>query len=215
MTDRPLLNRFNQILIAALALVTIAGFLLVPLGNTLPIHWDINGVPDNFAPAPVALLLPVAMAGFVIGLILVLRRSGLRADIDAGRHLVEVSNSFVLLLAILLSGMTILIGMGHEVSVPRILTFAIGAMLVCLGNYLPKTQANRVAGVRVPWTLRNPANWTITHRWAGWLTMLGGAAAILAATFITTPATLIVVVLAAALLPAIASIAISYALSRP
>lgn len=215
MTDRPLLNRFNQVLIAALALLTIAGFLLVPLDNMLPIHWDINGVPDNFAPAPVALLLPVAMAGFAVGLILVLRRSGLRADIEAGRHLVEASNSFVLLLAILVSGITILIGMGHEVGVPRLLTFALGVMLLGLGNYLPKTQANRVAGVRVPWTLRDPANWTMTHRWAGWLTMLGGAAAILGAAFITTPAILLVVVLAAALLPAIASIAISYVLSRP
>lgn len=214
MTDRPILNRFNQILVAGLALVTVAGFLLVPLGATLPIHWDINGLADNFAPAPVALLIPAAMAAFVIGLLFALRGTRLRNDLEAGRHLLDVSNSFVLLLAILLAGVTILIGMGHEVSVPRIVSFALGAMLLGLGNYLPKTQANRVAGVRLPWTLQDPANWTITHRWAGWLTMLGGAVAILAAVFIPTSALLLVIVVAAVFVPAIASIAISYFLSR-
>lgn len=214
MTDRPILNRFNFFLIAGLTLVTITGFLLVPLNDSLPIHWDINGVPDNFAPAPIALLIPAAMAGLVIGVMFLLRRSGLRDDLEAGRHLIDIANSFILLIAILLVCMTILIGMGHDISVPRTIALALGAMMLGLGNYLPKTQANRVAGVRVPWTLDNPENWSTTHRWAGWLTMLGGVVAILAAIINPAPAILIMTVIAAALIPAIASVAISYFLSR-
>lgn len=214
MTERPILNRLNRIFAGLLVLATIAGFFLVPLDASLPIHWGISGEPDNFAPAPIALLIPLVMASAVIGLLLVLRRSRLKKDMEAGRYLIDVSSSFILALAIVLVGITIAIGLGVSVDVPRIIAFIVGAMLVGLGNYLPKTQPNWIAGIRVPWTLEDPANWTVTHRWGGWLMMAGGLVAVLAAIFNPPAPVLFVVILAAALLPPIAAIAISYAMSQ-
>lgn len=214
MTDRPLLSPFNIVLIVVLALLTLAGFVLVPLEGNLPIHWGLDGRADGFAPAPLALLLPALMAAIVLGALFGLRAAGFGKDLEAGRHLNAAATSFILLLAIGLLGGTIAIGMGFGVDMPRLIAFLLGAMLLVLGNYLPKTQPNVVAGIRLPWTLNDPVNWRVTHRWAGRLTMLGGAVALVAALINPPPAILICVVIAAFVLPMLASIAISYALTR-
>lgn len=214
MTDRPILSLLNRLLILALALVTSAGFFLVPLETSLPIHWNINGQPDGFAPAAVALLLPAIMGAFVLGLFYVIRPAGLRQDFEAGRHLIAASISLILALAIVISGATVAFGVGLTVDMPRLIGFIIGAMLLVLGNYLPKTQPNWIAGVRLPWTLRDPANWRITNRWTGRLMMLGGAVALVAAAINPAPATLLVTVLASVFVPTLAGILISYRIAR-
>lgn len=214
MTDRPLLTGFNRLLLVAVGLLTVAGFLLVPLDATLPIHWGLTGEPDGFAPAAAALLLPLGMAVFTTALLFFVRPAGLRKDFEAGRHLIDVSISIVLALAIALCLATIAIGIGLAVDMPRLVAIAIGAMLLVLGNYLPKTQPNWIAGIRVPWTLRDPANWAVTHRWTGRLMMAGGIVALIAGIVGLPPVPLIATILAAAIVPAIAGIAISYALAR-
>lgn len=214
MTDRPILNTLNRVLILAVLAATATGFFLVPLDGMLPVHWDINGQPDNFAPAPIALLIPAIMAIVVVGLLFVLRPAGLRKDFEAGRYVIDVSVSFILALAVVLTLTTIAIGMGVAVDIPRLIAFTMGAMLLVIGNYLPKTQPNWIAGFRLPWTLRDPANWRVTHRWGGRLMMLGGAVAILAAILNPPSAVLFLVIIAAALLPALAGVAISYAMAR-
>lgn len=214
MTDKPMLNPLNRGLLVAVAVVTIAGFFLVPLDVSLPIHWNINGEPDNFAPAPLAMLLPALMAAIVIGLLLILRPAGLRRDFAAGRHAIDAAISVVLALALLLGGATIAMGMGVSVDMVRLIAFALGAMLLVLGNYLPKTQPNWIAGLRLPWTMRDPNNWRRTHLWTGRLMMLGGAVALAAALVNPLPPLLFSVVIASVLVPLLAGIAISYAMAR-
>src|SRR5690554_965260 len=135
MNDRPVLNLLNRLLIGVLALVTTVSFFLVPLDASLPIHWDINGVADRFAPAPLALLIPALTAVFVIGLLFVLRPAGLRKDFEAARHVIDAATSFIVALAIVLSGATTAIGMGFVVDMPRLVAFIIAAMLLIVGNY--------------------------------------------------------------------------------
>jgi len=214
MTNRPILNSLNRVLIGILVLVTAVGFFIVPLDASLPIHWNLEGVADNFAPAPVALLIPAIMAAVAVALFLIARRVGLSEDMEAGRHVIQVANSFIFSLAILLACATIAIGVGYNPDMPRIVVFAIAALLLILGNSLPKSRPNRIAGIRLPWTMRDPANWTIAHRWSGRLMMLGGAVALLAALLNPPSAVLLVVVLLATFLPIIAGVAISYALAR-
>src|SRR3569623_156189 len=58
---------------------------------------------------------------------------------------------------------------------------ASGAVLVLVGNYLPKDRYNLVIGIRTPWTLADERVWDRTHRvigvgllTAGIIAMLGG-----------------------------------------
>jgi uncharacterized membrane protein len=214
MINRPLINTFNRVLLSILIVVTALGFVLVPLDTSLPIHWNIEGRADRFAPAPLALLLPALMAAVVLGLYLVLGRGRWRRQFDAGRHVIDVTTSFILALAILLCAITIAIGLGTAVDVPRLIVLAMGVMLLVVGNYLPKTQPNFVAGIRLPWTLRDARNWQVTHRWTGRLMMLGGVLVLLAGLVVSTPAMLFAVLMAAIIGPVLAAIIISYSMAR-
>lgn len=213
MTPPTPLNRLNLSMLGLLAAGTVAGFLVVPLGAELPIHWDLAGEADAFAPAPMALLLPVVMGLVVVGLLAFRLRSASR-DFVAGRHAIEAATALVLGLALLLLATTIAIGLGQSVDVPRLIGGALGIVWLVLGNFLPKTQPNAVAGIRLPWTLRDSRNWHVTHRWTGMLMMLGGAVTLLVALLNPAPAVILPVALAAALVPLLIGTVISYRLSR-
>ena len=47
-------------------------------------------------------------------------------------------------------------------------------LFIVLGNYLPKCKPNYTVGIKLPWTLHDEENWRRTHRFAGYLWMIGG-----------------------------------------
>ena len=66
--DRPLSfamnalrNPLNLLLLALVVIVTIAGFLLIPDGKQLPVHWQLSGQVDSTLPRNLALIqMPIA-----------------------------------------------------------------------------------------------------------------------------------------------------------
>ncbi|SMQ63232.1 Uncharacterized membrane protein [Devosia lucknowensis] len=203
----------NRILLVVLALATVVGFAVVPLETSLPVHWNLAGEADAFAPAAVALLLPALMAGLVMFILFLTRRFA-PEDYKSGRHVIDAVVTVITLLAIILLAATIALGLGHAIEMPRLLAIAIGAMWLVVGNYLPKTQSNAVAGVRLPWTMRDAGNWRVTHRWTGRLMMLAGAMVLLVALANPAPEMLFSTLALAVVGPVLASVVISYGLSR-
>ena len=55
----------------------------------------------------------------------------------------------------------------------------VGIIFILLGNYIPKTSQNRVAGFRFPMTLSNPDNWQKTNRLGGMMLVISGIIMIL------------------------------------
>jgi uncharacterized membrane protein len=55
-----------------------------------------------------------------------------------------------------------------------------GALLVMIGNSLPKSRPSFFVGIRTPWTLADTDNWIATHRLGGKL-MMGAGCLIVAA----------------------------------
>lgn len=53
-----------------------------------------------------------------------------------------------------------------------------GALLVALGNVLPKLPRNGLIGIRTPWTMADPAVWERTHRLGGYLVTIAGLASL-------------------------------------
>ena len=66
------------------------------------------------------------------------------------------------------------INLGYELDVAFFSELMVGLMLIIIGNYLPKTRQNYTLGIKIPWTLANEENWNRTHRFAGYLWMIGG-----------------------------------------
>lgn len=169
-----------SVIITVLEIIA-ALFLLPMLPEQIPMHWNINGDVDSYGAWWMIFLAP-AVTVVVDGLIVVLQR------IDPKRHNAERSEkaySAVILLYsllfMLLFVITALVSVGIPVSVNRILPPAIGALLIGMGNYLPKLKQNYFLGIRMPWTLASDIVWTKTHRLGGWLFMADGLLFVIAA----------------------------------
>lgn len=69
--------------------------------------------------------------------------------------------------------------LGMDINVEMIGRIFVGIVFVVVGNYLPKCRQNYTVGIKLPWTLHDEDNWNATHRFAGWVWMIGGVVFIL------------------------------------
>ena len=157
--------------------------------------------------------MPLGFAGFVWILLIVVARLVGITDVNAGRRPLGVSLTAFTGLALTIQAAIVLVGLGVAVNVVQTMAIAIGVLFVVLGNAMPKSQPNSLAGLRIPTTLRDPANWHATHRLTGLLCIVGGLVLIVAALFVPT-ATLIWWLLACVLVPMLIGVGYSLALAR-
>jgi uncharacterized membrane protein len=83
----------------------------------------------------------------------------------------------------------------------RIIAFAVAAFCIVMGLSLPQSRPNAYAGIRLPWTMKSPANWTATHRLTGVLMVIGGIGLGLVAWLRPNPADMMLAMAAALVLP--------------
>lgn len=196
-----LFSRINLALAAALVAVTLAGYLLVPAGMLLPIHWGPSGEPDAFWPRNLALLLAPAA---VVVLSALLAFIGMRVGEDhvaASRHAFATVIPVMTGLMLAIQSSIVLIGLGYPDQMVRVITLSFGVMLILLGNVMPKTQPNAIAGVRLPWIMNDPVLWRATQRLTGMLFLAGGIVLVACAILVSHPTWLIAALLAAFLVP--------------
>ena len=201
MTARDIFSPLNIILGLALAAAAVAGLMLVPAGMDLPIHWGITGEADRYLPREAALLLMPGIAMATIAVLLFAQRLAGEERRRAARHAIGATVSALLALFLAIEIATVMIGTGLEVDMVRVVVLDVGLVFVVIGNIMPKTQPNWVAGIRLPSTLADAGNWQATHRLAGVLLMLGGAAIALAALLTGNPVVLLALTFAGILLP--------------
>ena len=94
--------------------------------------------------------------------------------------------------------------LGAPINTARITNLLLALMFIAIGNYLPKCTPNYTVGIKLPWTLHDEENWRRTHRFAGFLWMIGGVL-LLPAAFLPTMWVTFAVVLVLAILPMIYS----------
>ncbi len=102
--------------------------------------------------------------------------------------------------------------LGLRLNVNVFMQLALGLLFVVTGNFLPKCRQNYSVGIKTPWTLHDPENWSRTHRFAGRLWIGGGVLLILGA-FAGSAWLMLAVLLTMAFLPLVYSYAL-YAKSR-
>lgn len=169
------------VLLLGLVAVFVAGLVLVPQGMQLPVHWGPSGEADGFLPRDWALLIPLLMVATVWLVFFIVGRFARPEDVAAGRYSTGVVVTALTALGLVIETVTVLIGIGVAVNMVQVLGFAIGALLVVLGNAMPKSQPNSFAGLRMPTTLADAGNWQATHRLTGLLCIIGGVVLVVAA----------------------------------
>lgn len=181
------------------------------LPESMPIHFDIAGQPNGYAPKYIVLALLPCINLFCIDVnILIARWSPKCAEGPNARYLAM----FETIMTLFLCAIHIAIVMearypGRDIFANAIIP-ALSLLTIVIGNSMGKLQPNKFIGIRTPWTMRSEENWKKTHRFSGKLFVYGGLV-MLACALVPYGTWVSVVVMI--LLPAVA-ILYSYRMSR-
>jgi uncharacterized membrane protein len=174
MTRKPIVTRFHLFLLGLLAAITAAAFFKISPDMGLPVHWGFDGRPDRVWPRNEALVLFPIVAVCLTGLFLAIGQFAPSEQVEPGRHISEAALTGLLLLCCALQFSLILIGVGSDIDMVRVIAFCMALLLVLLGIALPNSQPNAYAGIRLPWTMKDPRAWSAAHRVTGVLFILAG-----------------------------------------
>lgn len=159
--------------IVCLLPIVLSVVLYARLPEQIAIHFDNAGTPDSFVPKAVAAFgLPVFLAA--INLYSHFRVTQDPKNENAAVSLKTFSQWLVPLLSVVLLPVTLFLSMGANIPIVLIAQALAGVIVVIFGNYLPKCKSNYTIGVKLPWTLDNEENWNKTHRFSGFVFVIGG-----------------------------------------
>jgi uncharacterized membrane protein len=205
-------KRWLGFVVAALAaLLSVWAYPQLP--PRIATHWNIAGQPNGYSSrAFAALLLPLMIVGVALPFQVLPKLDPWRDNYTkfADTYWLLANSATVFLLAV--HGVVIAHGLGHPVSVQRIMPIALGLLFVVIGNYLARVEPNWFVGIRTPWTLSSEAVWRKTHRSAGRVFVVGGFVVI--AESLLPPLTSGLAVAGTLLVLAVAPIVQSYVLWR-
>ena len=163
------------LLTAAITLLPILLGLLLwnQLPDKLPTHFGVDGAADGFSGKGFAVFgLPLLML-FFHGVIFF----ATRLDKQNRGHNEKVLNLVGLIfptMSIVNSVVIYSLALGKELNLTMLLFPLLGLLFIAIGNWLPKIKQNSTLGIKIKWTLYNEENWNKTHRFAGFVWVIGG-----------------------------------------
>ncbi len=162
--------------------IVLALILYDRLPDQIAVHFDNTGNPDNYFPKAVAAFgLPVLFAAINIYTHFRLNNEPKRQNMSSALRL--FSKWTVPVISIIMIPITLFMAIGAKINIVMIGTAVTGVVIVIFGNYLPKCKRNYTIGIKLPWTLDSEENWNKTHRFSGFVWVLGGMAFIISAFF--------------------------------
>lgn len=195
------------IAIAAAFIFTAAVWSRLP--EQLPVHWNIRGEPDGWAGRlHGGLLLPSLALGLWVLLTVLPRLDPRKANYAKFRDTYDLVVASLVLVAVGIHFAVIGSAIGWPVPVERVVPAMVGALLIVLGNALPRARSNWWFGIRTPWTLSNERVWERTHRVGGYM-MVGVGCLMLLAAILPGPRT-VVVAIGGAVAMALGTVVYSY-----
>jgi len=154
----------------------------IPPGHVVPIHFGLDGRPNGWAPAGVGLFIPPAVGALMCALMFLLPKITPRgANLDRSGS--AYGTIWVASTAVLALGQCLVVAstLGYRVDLRGAVPVIVGVLFIVIGNVLPKLRWNYVVGIRTPWTLADERVWDKTHRFGGWVTVLGGGVLLISA----------------------------------
>ena len=163
--------------IAFLILITFLFCLVILpfLPAQIPIHWNAEGVIDNWCDKLFLFLFPVLQLVISVGFQFVRSTDPRRKNVE---RFVSTCNVFLLVLCLLIFGMCLITAISawkpDALDVPMAITLGLGFLFAVMGNLMPKIRQNYFIGIKTPWALEDEDNWRRTHRMAGRLWFAAG-----------------------------------------
>ena len=175
-------NKFDKTLIIStilcLAPMILTAILYEKLPDQMAVHWNSNGIPDNFASKAFAGYgLPVFMAAINLFSQILMNNDPKRSNYP--KVLKSMLRWLIPAISLILVPITLFIALGAEIDITLYMPTFVGLIFIIVGNYLPKTKQNYTLGIKLPWTFNSEENWNKTHRLAGYVWFIGGICIIL------------------------------------
>ena len=143
------------------------------LPDRLPTHFGVDGAADGWSGKGFAVFgIPMMMLFFHIVIFF-----ATRLDKQNRGHNEKVLNLVGLIfpvMSIVSSVYIYVYAMKVELSLSAILFPLLGLLFIAMGNWMPKIKQNTTLGIKIKWTLYNEENWNKTHRFAGFVWVIGG-----------------------------------------
>ena len=157
------------------------------LPEQIPIHFDFNGIPDNYSGKFFVFVIPALMA-----VLLLVAQYIPNADPKSANYekfpkaylILQALTQAVLLISHVITIAYPLLQMNGSLwgitfvntnfNIGHFISPIIGIMLIVIGNYMPKFKQSFFCGIKTPWALADEENWYKTHRVGGKLWVIGG-----------------------------------------
>ena len=168
-------NKKYWLVTSAITLVPILLGLLLwnKLPDRLPTHFGVDGAADGWSGKGFAVFgIPLMMLGFHIVIFF-----ATRLDKQNRGHNEKVMNLVGLIFPVMSIVNSVIIythAMDLELNLSMLLFPMLGLLFIAVGNWLPKIKQNSTLGIKIKWTLYNEENWNRTHRFAGFVWVIGG-----------------------------------------
>ena len=187
------------ILAAVPLLMTLFGFQALP--DRIPVHFDISWRVDRWGSRYLSFLIPVMIIAFTILWSLLIRFNEKKAEKteDEKEKNSLLSNASVIgIISIATTAFMsviqyVVLNTAYksltedvtqmQIDMNMIISVAVGALFIVLGNYLPKTRRNGTVGFRMTWTRYNDVTWAKSNRFCGITMMAAGLVIIVFAMF--------------------------------
>jgi len=160
----------SQVLEAIIIILVIATWLIGVIAyayapDIVPIHWNLEGKPDNYAPKDIGLfLLPLINTGLYLFLYFI-------PKIDPNNEQLKHSIKTLQLIRLGTHGLLGMIEIWTTLSIieastvkPEWIFSIISLFFAFLGRAMADVKQNYFVGIRTPWTLSNELVWDDTHR---------------------------------------------------
>lgn len=201
-------TRFHLLELAVMAATTIVAWVKVAPDYQVVWLWAGSAPVLSMSREAGFLVIPV-LAAIAAGFVALLGLATPPAQREMRRHVVEPALMWVLLALLAHQFGLLVTGLGSDIDITRIASFALGLGLLPVAVLVAEVERHSYAGLRMPWPIAGDGLFRLVHRLAGALFALGGVALIAAAWFWPDPGVLLLVTLAAMLLPVAAALLIS------
>jgi uncharacterized membrane protein len=172
----------NSFVVLAMLSLSAWAWKQIPDTQLIPVHYDINGLPDRYGGKWEGLLAVPLLGVGVTALFAIIPRLEPRSE-----HLMRSNKAYFMTalsaMALLLSihTATVLQELGWRINVATVVSVGVSVLLAVMGNYLSKVRSNFSFGIRTPWTLSSEQSWNKTHRLGGRLLFFLGISGTIAA----------------------------------
>lgn len=180
------------------------------LPDSMVSHWGADGVADGMASKTFMVfgfpLILLALHWLMLLLTTMIEKNSK----PQGGKIITLSYAIIPAASLMVHIVMYSIALGKDWDLFTLVPLFLGAMFVCIGNYLPKTSRNKTFGIKLPWTWGNDENWNLTHRLGGKLWFWGGWVIMVSALFAAEVAVIVmfIVILAAIVVPTVYSYSI-------